>query len=125
LEFRGLTVRQARRGDEAVRIAQRDRPLLVLMDLRLPGMDGWEATRRLKADPATREVIVIAVTAHAFDDDERTALEAGCDAYLAKPFDLPALADALVLIGDHGRRGLGAIARASRRTRPSTSAEPA
>jgi DNA-binding response OmpR family regulator len=65
------------------------------MDLSMPGMDGWEATRRLKADPLTNHIVIIAFTAHAFPPEQATARAAGCDAVIAKPFDLAILADAL------------------------------
>ncbi len=71
-----------------------NRPALILMDLQLPGIDGLELTRRLKADPATRDMKIIAVTAYAMKGDEEKALEAGCDDYVTKPIDtrgLPAL----------------------------------
>lgn len=72
-------------GVEAVRLAGEMLPALVLMDMSLPHMDGWEAVRRLKADPRTRAIPVIAVTAFALDYAERDALAAGCDDYLVKP----------------------------------------
>jgi CheY-like chemotaxis protein len=67
------------------------RPALILMDLQLPGIDGLELTRRLKADPATRDIKIIAVTAYAMKGDEDKALEAGCDDYVTKPIDTRAL----------------------------------
>jgi CheY-like chemotaxis protein len=74
-------------GREGIERAQRDRPDLILMDLSLPGMDGWEATRRIKADPALAHVPVIAVSAHAMTGDEARARECGCDDYISKPVD--------------------------------------
>ena len=78
---------EAVNGKEGVEIAERERPELILMDLSLPIMDGWEATRRLKANADLRSIPVIALTAHAMKGDEEKALAAGCDDYLAKPID--------------------------------------
>ncbi len=75
-------------GIEAVRKAQ---PALVLMDMSLPSMDGWEATRRLKADPVTRHIPVIGLSSHAMVGDRETALAAGCDEYDTKPVDIDRL----------------------------------
>ena len=88
---RGHTVSSAMNGEEALAAVQADRPELVLMDLSLPVMDGWEATRRLKADPATRAIPVIALTAHAMAGDRQRAIEAGADDYDTKPVDLERL----------------------------------
>jgi two-component system, cell cycle response regulator DivK len=74
-------------GAAAVTVARRECPDLILMDLSLPGVDGWEATRRLKADPALRHIPVIALSAHAMLGDEERARQCGCDDYLSKPFD--------------------------------------
>jgi two-component system cell cycle response regulator DivK len=79
----------------AIEVAGRIRPAIILMDLSMPSMDGWEATRRLKADTLTKDVVIVAITAHAFPSDQASARAAGCDAVIAKPFDLAALADAL------------------------------
>src|SRR5882724_11264440 len=68
---------------------------LILMDLQLPGMDGFEITRRLKADPATRDILIVAVTAYAMKGDQERALAAGCDGYIAKPIDTRTLPDLL------------------------------
>ena len=67
------------------------RPRLILMDLQMPGVDGFELTRRLKADPATRDIVIVAVTAYAMKGDEERARAAGCDGYLSKPIDTRAL----------------------------------
>jgi CheY-like chemotaxis protein len=83
-----LTAVDAETALEAVRTKQ---PSLVLMDLQLPGMDGLELTRRLKSDPSTREIVIVAVTAYAMKGDEQRALDAGCDGYIAKPIDTRAL----------------------------------
>ena len=74
-------------GQEGVERAQRDRPDLILMDLSLPGVDGWEATRRIKQDAALRHIPIIAVSAHAMTGDEARARECGCDDYISKPVD--------------------------------------
>mgnify|MGYP001819448761 CR=1 FL=1 len=74
-------------GQEGVSIAEKEKPELILMDLSLPVMDGWEATRILKADTELRSIPVIAITAHAMKGDEEKALAAGCDDYLVKPLD--------------------------------------
>ncbi len=91
LEKRGFTVVLAEDGHQALERATAAPPDLVLMDLSLPVMDGWEATRRFKADPALRAIPIIALTAHAMSDDERRAREAGCDDFDTKPVELPRL----------------------------------
>ena len=78
---------EAVNGQEGVELAERERPELILMDLSLPVMDGWEATRRLKANDDLGSIPVIALTAHAMKGDEEKALAAGCDDYLVKPLD--------------------------------------
>jgi CheY-like chemotaxis protein len=82
---------EAVNGQEGVELAERERPDLILMDLSLPVMDGWEATRRIKANPDLRSIPVIALTAHAMVGDEKKALAAGCNDYLVKPLDEDAL----------------------------------
>lgn len=81
----GFTVLIASAGDEALRLVAESLPQLVLMDLSIPIVDGWECTRRLKADELTRHIPIIALTAHAMRGDEERALRAGCDGYLSKP----------------------------------------
>jgi CheY-like chemotaxis protein len=85
LQFSGFRVAEARNGLEAVEKAFALRPAVILMDLSLPVMDGWEATRRLKKDPRTRSIPVVALTGHALDGNSREAEDAGCDAYVTKP----------------------------------------
>lgn len=78
---------EAANGQDGVEAAERERPGLILMDLSLPVMNGWEATRRLKANPDLKSIPIIALTAHAMKGDRETALAAGCDDYLVKPLD--------------------------------------
>lgn len=87
LEWGGYEVIQARGGEEALTAARRSRPDLILMDLQLPEMDGLEVTRRLKEDEALKDIIVVALTAHAMRGDEERARAAGCSGYIAKPID--------------------------------------
>ena len=84
----GVTLLEAVDGEEGVHLARTRRPDLILMDLSLPILDGWAATTQLKADPETRHIPVIALTAHAMAGDEQRARQAGCDGYVAKPIDL-------------------------------------
>jgi CheY-like chemotaxis protein len=91
LKKKGYDVAIAVDGEAGVDAATSETPDLVLMDLSLPVIDGWEATRRLKANPATRDVPVIALTAHAMQGDEEKALDAGCDDYDTKPVNLARL----------------------------------
>ena len=87
LTRQGFDVLIARDGASGVDIARSERPDLILMDLGLPVLDGWEAARRLKADPATCRIPVIALSAHAMSGDRVQALEAGCDEYDVKPVE--------------------------------------
>lgn len=87
LEATGFVVYSAPTAEEGLRLAQELLPDLVLMDFGLPGMDGLSATKNLKADPATRHLTVIGLTAHAMKGDEAIALAAGCAGYLTKPID--------------------------------------
>ncbi len=94
LARQGYEVRTAADAEEALVILRDWRPRMVLLDLQLPGMDGLDLARRLKSDPSTREITILAVTAYAMKGDEPAALAAGCDAYVSKPIDtqtLPAL----------------------------------
>jgi two-component system, cell cycle response regulator DivK len=74
-------------GAEGLRLAERERPDLILMDLSLPNVDGWEATRRIKADSELKHIPIIALSAHAMTGDEEKARQSGCDDYLSKPLD--------------------------------------
>lgn len=91
LTRRGYTVVLAVDGEQGLAVARSSVPDLVLMDMSLPLIDGWEATRRLKSDPALRHIPVIALTAHAMANDRDKALQAGCDDYDTKPIELPRL----------------------------------
>ena len=82
----GYEVIEAATGEEGVRLAETQRPDLILMDVQLPGFDGYEATRRIKGNLALRQIPVIAVTSYALSGDDVKARAAGCDAYVAKPF---------------------------------------
>jgi two-component system cell cycle response regulator DivK len=88
---KGYEVVMAFDGEQAVEMAVSQNPDLILMDMSLPGLDGWEATRQIKAAVATRTIPVIALTAHAMSDDRERALDAGCDDYDTKPIDFPRL----------------------------------
>jgi CheY-like chemotaxis protein len=85
LQFSGFRVETARDGREAIEKARTMSPDLVLMDLSLPGIDGWEATRLLKSDPATRTIQIVALSAHVLSTDGDRARRAGCDGFIAKP----------------------------------------
>jgi len=91
LERKGFAVVVAVDGAEGLLKAKSEGPDLILMDMSLPVLDGWEATRRLKADEATRHIPVIALTAHAMASDEQKAREAGCDDFDTKPIELTRL----------------------------------
>ena len=91
LATEGYEVKTAIDAEEALRILESFTPRLILMDLQLPRMDGLELTRRLKADPARREIIIIALTAYAMKGDDEKAFAAGCDGYVSKPIDIDAL----------------------------------
>jgi len=87
LEANGFEVLPAQTDEEGIALACRCAPDLILMDVSLPGLDGLAATKALRADPETRHLPIIALTAHAMKGDEQVALDAGCDGYLAKPID--------------------------------------
>jgi two-component system cell cycle response regulator DivK len=87
----GYDVATAADAEEALRVLEGFDPALVLMDVQLPGMDGLELTRRLKADPARAGILVVALTAYAMKGDEEKAVAAGCDGYIAKPLDIEEL----------------------------------
>jgi CheY-like chemotaxis protein len=91
LSGEGYEVRTAGDAAEALVVLETFRPRLILMDLQMPGMDGFELTRRLKATPAHRDVVILALTAYAMKGDEEKAREAGCDGYISKPIDTRSL----------------------------------
>ncbi|MBD3816622.1 response regulator [Halothiobacillus sp.] len=91
LARKGYEVVLAVDGDEGVAMAKSQQPDLILMDMSLPVLDGWEATRAIRAEPATRAIPIIALTAHAMDGERAKALEAGCNDFDTKPVDLPRL----------------------------------
>jgi len=103
LQKQGYEVVIAVDGEEGVAKAQAEAPALILMDMSLPGVDGWEATRRLKAASQTKRIPVIALTAHAMADDRDKAMAAGCDDFDTKPVELPRLLSKIqALLGTQG-----------------------
>lgn len=88
LERAGYQVLSATNGVEGVETARREQPDLILMDLSMPEMDGWNATARLKADEQTRGIPVLALTAHTLPGDRKRAIDAGCDGYISKPINV-------------------------------------
>jgi len=102
LQKNGYEVVLAIDGEEGMAKAQSELPALILMDMSLPGIDGWEATRRLKAAPQSQKIPVIALTAHAMTDDRDKALAAGCDDFDTKPVELSRLLSKIqALLGRH------------------------
>ena len=88
LSKQGFEVHTATTAEDALEMARKIHPRLILADIRLPGMDGLEMTRRLKTDPETADIAIIAITALAMKGDEQRALDAGCDAYITKPINV-------------------------------------
>lgn len=95
LTAHGYDVRTAAHATEALEMLETFAPRLILMDLQLPGMDGLELTRRLKADPRTRDICIVAVTAYAMKGDQQRVRDAGCDGYVTKPIDTRQLPQAI------------------------------
>ena len=95
LAHTGYDMIEAENGEQALVQASRHRPDLILMDIQLPILDGYEATRRLKADPALKRIPIIVITSYALSGDEAKAYAAGCDAYVAKPYDPMALLETI------------------------------
>jgi two-component system, cell cycle response regulator DivK len=110
LTKRGYEIVAATDGLEGIQLANQEQPDLVLMDMSLPKMDGWEATKHLKTDTATSSIPVIALTAHAMVGDREKALEAGCDDYDTKPIDLARLLLKIGgLLGESNNSSLGEL----------------
>ena len=105
---RGYEVVMAIDGESGLTLAESEAPDLILMDMSLPILDGWEVTRRLKAAPHTRRIPIIALTAHAMSGDRDKAMEAGCDDYDTKPIELPRLLEKIeaLLTAEVGERRL-------------------
>jgi len=95
LERKGLAVIAAADGEQGYSLALSESPDLILMDISLPGMDGWQVIELLKSEPATREIPLIVLTAHALVSDRDRVVETGCDDYFPKPFDFQRLFDAI------------------------------
>ncbi len=122
LEFAGFRVAQARNGLEALEQAFELKPDVILMDLALPQMDGWEATRRLKADERTKTIPVVALTGHALAGHAEGARQAGCDTFVTKPCLPDVLVTEVWRVLDQMRPGPSAGSRGERRSRASTGA---
>lgn len=105
LQRRGYEVVVAVDGAQALAMARTEAPDLILMDMSLPGLDGWEATRLLKAAAETSSIPVIALTSHAMEGDRRRALDAGCNEYDTKPIELPRLLDKIAGLLAKSARG--------------------
>jgi two-component system cell cycle response regulator DivK len=103
LTFKGYEVVEAETGEAGVRLAQERRPSLVLMDIRLPGIDGIEALRRLRAEPMTREIPVMAMTASVMTEDRQKIMGAGFDAYQSKPINVTDFVAAVAQLLEHRR----------------------
>jgi CheY-like chemotaxis protein len=95
LRANGYQVDTALDAESAIEVIGVSRPDLILMDIQLPGIDGLELTRRLKADPVTRDIVIVAVTAYAMKGDQDKTMAAGCDDYITKPIDTRALPEAI------------------------------
>ena len=118
LSRRGYQVLLAADGKRGMALARTQSPDLIVMDMSLPEIDGWEATRRLKADPATRAIPIVALTAHAMASDRQKAMDAGCDEYYTKPVDFEGLVHTMAALLEARRNGLGGNRGTGRRTAP-------
>jgi CheY-like chemotaxis protein len=105
LERRDFSVVVAMDGEQAVEMAVAEEPSLIIMDLSLPNVDGWEATRRLKANDKTRHIPIVALSAHAMVGDRETALDAGCDDYDTKPVEFERLLDKINNLIENADKG--------------------
>ena len=120
LKFRGFSVVAVDSGEAALTTAISAPPAIILMDLQMPGITGWDATRQLKAHRATKDVIVVALSARALSHDEQIAREAGCDAFMPKPFEITAVGNLVANVLKHGRAGLTMV----KKHQPSTPQKP-
>jgi two-component system cell cycle response regulator DivK len=109
LIFRGFEVVAVADGESALARVRDRHPALILMDLQMPGLSGWDATRQLKAHPETQDIIVIALTAHAMMRDEGIARQAGCDGFIPKPFDIKSVGNVVTELLARGRAALSAV----------------
>ena len=98
LERAGFSVLAGRNGQEALDMARKELPDLILMDLSLPGIDGWTAAKELKMDPATAHIPLLALTAHTLPGDRKRAMESGFDGYISKPIDVVNFGDSITKI---------------------------
>jgi CheY-like chemotaxis protein len=124
LERRGYRVLLAGNGEEAINQVRSHSPDLILMDLSMPVLDGWEAARRLKASPASKSIPIIALTAHAMIGDREKALSAGCDDFATKPVDLPSLIATIETFQKQAPAGRSALPAAVSRPSPEQMAPP-
>ena len=104
LAKRGYEIVTAVDGETGVASARTESPALILMDVSLPGIDGWEATRQLRAAPETRDIPIVALTAHTLPSDRETAMAVGCDDFDTKPIELPRLLEKIEALLNRGRR---------------------
>jgi CheY-like chemotaxis protein len=102
LSRKGYQVLIAADGMQGVELAQTEQPDLILMDMSLPVLDGWQATRQIRAQSTTRTIPIIALTAHALSGDREKSLDAGCDEYETKPVDFPRLMEKIEALLNHG-----------------------
>jgi CheY-like chemotaxis protein len=120
LRFHGLPVVEAPDGKTALQIARERTPAIVLMDLRMAGMDGFQTTEALRSDAASREVIVIAISAHVMKNAIETAFSVGCDGFISKPYEIEAVAKAVSDVLRRGHEGLAAHAALFHLVQPAT-----